>query len=181
MGTDLQSAAAAVLGYRQAPVKGRGIEVPPVREVATERLRALLRSALSGQVRSTPAGMCLPSAHFLLVGAGRRLKRFCAWCCPARRAPCPTRHPGLLQTQQSGWQCCMRWQMWHAKDLDTANCPTGMQEGPAAGPIEAMVEARRELRPALRGGSAACGGRLRCVRICLSCDTEKMSAILSRH
>lgn len=47
-------------------------------------------------------------------------------------------------------------------------CPTGMQEGPAAGPIDAMVEARRELRPALRGGSAACGGRLRCVPICLS-------------
>lgn len=62
-GTDLQSAAAAVLGYRQAPVKGRGIEVPPVREVATARLRALLRSALSGPVRSTPRGTCLPSAH----------------------------------------------------------------------------------------------------------------------
>ncbi|KAK9838302.1 hypothetical protein WJX81_003198 [Elliptochloris bilobata] len=49
-GMDLQSAAAAVLGYRQAPVKGKGIEVPPVREVATERLRTLLRSALSVQV-----------------------------------------------------------------------------------------------------------------------------------
>lgn len=74
-GTDLQSAAAAVLGYRQAPVKGRGIEVPPVREVATERLRALLRSALSGQVRLTSTGLCLSSAPLLLVGAGRCLTR----------------------------------------------------------------------------------------------------------
>lgn len=48
---DLQSAAAAVLGYRQAPVKGKAIEVAPVHEVATEHLRALLRSALPPQAR----------------------------------------------------------------------------------------------------------------------------------
>lgn len=51
---DLQSAAAAVLGYRQAPVKGKAIKVAPVHEVATERLRALLRSALSSQARPVP-------------------------------------------------------------------------------------------------------------------------------
>lgn len=36
------------------------------------------------------------------------------------------------------------------------------QAGGAAGAVGAMVEARRELRPALQQGSAACGGRLRC-------------------
>jgi len=48
-GADLQSAAASVLGYRQAPVKGRGpaLEVQPVRGVASGRLRALLAAVLA--------------------------------------------------------------------------------------------------------------------------------------
>ena len=49
-------------------------------------------------------------------------------------------------------------------------CVRMAQAGGAAGGVEAMVEARRELRPALQQGSAACGGRLRCARfvhICL--------------
>jgi len=64
-GADLQSAAASVLGYRQAPVKGRGpaLEVQPVRGVASGRLRALLAAVLAPQARAPPRA-AQPLSHY---------------------------------------------------------------------------------------------------------------------
>ena len=44
-GADLDSAAEAVLGYHQDACKGKEINVPPIEEVATPRMRELLHSA----------------------------------------------------------------------------------------------------------------------------------------
>ena len=45
-GADLQSAAAAVLGYEQVSMKGKAIRVPPVAGVATAQLKTLLEAVL---------------------------------------------------------------------------------------------------------------------------------------
>lgn len=45
-GADLQSAAASVLGYDQVSMKGKAINVPPVRGVATPELQTLLEAVL---------------------------------------------------------------------------------------------------------------------------------------
>jgi hypothetical protein len=45
-GTDLQMAAMAVVGYRQAAMKGKPIRVDPVPGIATERLVPLLQAVL---------------------------------------------------------------------------------------------------------------------------------------
>ena len=104
---DLQSSAAAVLGYRQAPVKGKAIEVAPVHEVATERLRALLRSALSPQARP------VPHAERHMQHATSDLRAQQAWrlaaSMTAQQAGCRTEtYKGLASTYgirltDSGW------------------------------------------------------------------------------
>ena len=45
-GADLQSAAAAVMGYEQVTMKGKAIKVSPVPGVATARLQSLLDQVL---------------------------------------------------------------------------------------------------------------------------------------
>lgn len=45
-GEDLQSAAAAVMGYEQVTMKGKAIKVNPVPGVATAKLQSLLDKAL---------------------------------------------------------------------------------------------------------------------------------------
>ena len=48
-GADLEVAASMVLGYEQASIKGRTICVESISTVATPRLSALLRSAVTAQ------------------------------------------------------------------------------------------------------------------------------------
>ena len=45
-GEDFEAAANTVMGYRQESVKGKAIDIPPVKGVATERLAALLSMVL---------------------------------------------------------------------------------------------------------------------------------------
>ena len=68
-GADLQSAAGAVLGYRQAAMKGRTIAVDPVPGAASPALTAMLQECLAVQThqvwalnpnRATPHGL-IPS------------------------------------------------------------------------------------------------------------------------
>ena len=54
-GADLQSAAGAVLGYRQAAVKGKAIAVEPVPGAASPALKALLQDCLLAQMHQVPA------------------------------------------------------------------------------------------------------------------------------
>ena len=54
-GADLQSAAGAVLGYRQAAVKGRAIAVDSVHGAASPALKALLQDCLLAQTHQVPA------------------------------------------------------------------------------------------------------------------------------
>ena len=54
-GADLQSAAGAVLGYRQAAVKGRTIVVDPVPGTASPVLEALLQDCLAARTHQVPA------------------------------------------------------------------------------------------------------------------------------
>ena len=54
-GADLQSAAGAVLGYRQAAVKGKAIAVDPVPVAALPALKALLQDCLLAQTHQVPA------------------------------------------------------------------------------------------------------------------------------
>ena len=48
-GADLQSAAATVMGYQQAAVKGKAILVDPVPNAATDELKRLLQDCLLAQ------------------------------------------------------------------------------------------------------------------------------------
>ena len=54
-GADLQSAAGAVLGYRQAAVKGRTLAVDPAPGAASPALKALLQDCLLAQSHQVPA------------------------------------------------------------------------------------------------------------------------------
>lgn len=57
-GADLQSAAAAVMGYEQVTMKGKAISIAPIPGVATARLQSLLDSALLTS-KALPAGCSL--------------------------------------------------------------------------------------------------------------------------
>jgi hypothetical protein len=60
-GADLESAAAAVLGYHQPSVKGKVILVDPVPNVASAEYKDLLQDALLAQrqqVRACPVSCC---------------------------------------------------------------------------------------------------------------------------
>jgi len=64
-GADLQSAAAAVLGYDQVSMKGKAIKVEPVPGVATTHLKTLLDAALpkadeEAEARSPSQAVQLP-------------------------------------------------------------------------------------------------------------------------
>ena len=48
-GADLQSAAATVMGYQQAAVKGKAILVDPVPNAATDTLKHILQDCLLAQ------------------------------------------------------------------------------------------------------------------------------------
>ena len=48
-GADLEVAASMVLGYEQASIKGRAISMEAISAVATPRMSALLRSAVTAQ------------------------------------------------------------------------------------------------------------------------------------
>ena len=48
-GADLQSAAATVMGYQQAAVKGKAIHVEPVPHAASGDLQRMLRDCLHAQ------------------------------------------------------------------------------------------------------------------------------------
>jgi hypothetical protein len=50
-GADVQSAAATVMGYRQAAVKGKAILVDPVPIAATDKLKGLLQACLLAQAQ----------------------------------------------------------------------------------------------------------------------------------
>lgn len=56
-GADLQSAAASVLGYDQVSMKGKAIEVAPVPEVATAKLKTLLDAVLPKAGEEAGAGL----------------------------------------------------------------------------------------------------------------------------
>ena len=64
-GADLQSAAGAVLGYKQAAVKGRTIAVDPVPDAASPALKALLQDCLLAQTHQVRA---LDDNHATLHG-----------------------------------------------------------------------------------------------------------------
>ena len=55
-GEDFEAAANTVMGYRQESVKGKAIDIPPVKGVATEHLAALLSKVLSREDSAATAG-----------------------------------------------------------------------------------------------------------------------------
>ena len=63
-GADLQSAAATVMGYRQAAVKGKAILVDPVPSAATDKLKGLLQACLLAQARQVFVQAYTYSASF---------------------------------------------------------------------------------------------------------------------
>ena len=146
-GADLQSAAAAVMGYEQVTMKGKAVKVSPVPGVATARLQSLLDQVLP-TTKAVPHG---PGAIAASAGTNAASAGTNAASAGANAASAGT----------------------NAASAGAIAASAGAQ---ALDGVKRLLEVRLELLPALAMGSVGCADRFRykLASFCTLCNTQVM-------
>ena len=174
-GADLQSAAATVMGYQQAAVKGKAILVDPVPNAATDKLKRILQDCLLAQALQvclyphtmTRSKVFASSWESRDTATARVLwweAPHCMWIAEGSQL-CAL---GECNECQAGQQGCMHLQAKGALKEDVQGLLWG---------LGSFLMARRELLPFIQDGNKGCGGRLRYRRP--PCDSGEFLACLS--